>query len=115
MRYSRKLSAKHPVLRFWDRGSTWPAMRRKATRELLGELKVSKYNGTIGGNKDIPWLEVTIDNTRGMQALDALNNFGIIEAGSIMPVASLPCPRASVCCLSDRVSLKLPTLASLSP
>jgi len=73
MCYSHKLSTMHPLWHFWVRGSTWPGIRRRAMTELLGEPKVSRYDGTIGSNKGILWLEVAIDNTRGMQALDALN------------------------------------------
>lgn len=66
-------------------------MRRRATGELLGESKVSKYDVAIGSDKDILWLEVTIDNTRGVQALDTLYDFGGIEAGSITPKAAPAC------------------------
>ena len=66
-------------------------MLRRATRELLGEPKVSKYNVAIGSDKDILWLEVTIDNTRGVQALDTLNDFGGIEAGTITAKAAPAC------------------------
>lgn len=66
-------------------------MRSRATRELLGKPKVSKYDVAIGGDKDIFWLEVTIDDTRCMQALDTLNDFGGIEAGTITPKAAPAC------------------------
>jgi hypothetical protein len=46
---------------------------------------------TIGSDKDILWLEVTIDNTGGVQALDALNDFGGIEAGTITAKAAPAC------------------------
>jgi hypothetical protein len=61
-----------------------------ATRELLGETKVSQYDVAIGSDKDILWLEVTIDDTRSVQTLDAFNNFGGIEAGTIAPKAAPP-------------------------
>jgi hypothetical protein len=66
-------------------------MRRRATRELLGEPKVSKYDVTIGSDKNILWLEITIDNTRGVQALDTFNDFGGIEAGTITAKAAPAC------------------------
>ena len=81
----------HPVWRSWHRGCTRPGVRRRATREFFGEPKVSKYDVAIGGDKDILWLEVTIDNTRGVQALDTLNDFGSIEAGTITPKAAPAC------------------------
>jgi hypothetical protein len=70
-------------------------MRRRATWELLGQPKVSKYDVAIGSDKDILWLEVTIDDTRGVQALDTLNNFGGIEAGTVAPKAA---PACQLCC-----------------
>jgi hypothetical protein len=66
-------------------------MRRRATRELLGEPKVSKYDVAIGSDKDILWLEVTIDNTRGVQTLDTLNDFCGIKAGTITAKATPAC------------------------
>jgi hypothetical protein len=63
----------------------------RATWELLGETKVSEYNVTIGGDKDILRLEVTIDDTSSMQALDTLDNFGGIESGTITPKTTPPC------------------------
>lgn len=81
----------HPVWRSRDRGCTWHEIRHRATRELLGEPEVSKYDVTIGSDKDILWLEVTIDNTGGVQALDALNDFGGIEAGTITAKAAPAC------------------------
>jgi hypothetical protein len=49
----------------------------------------------IGSDKDILWLEVTIDDTRGVQALDTLNDFGGIEAGTITAKAA---PACQLCC-----------------
>jgi hypothetical protein len=66
-------------------------MGRRTTRELLGEPKVSKHDVAIGSDKDILWLEVTIDNTRGVQALDTLNDFSGIKAGTITPKAAPTC------------------------
>ena len=63
-------------------------MRGRATRELLGKPEVSKNNVAIGGDKDILRLEVTIDDTSSVQALDTLNNFGSIEAGTVTPKAA---------------------------
>jgi hypothetical protein len=66
-------------------------MRGRPTRELLGKSKVSKYDVAIGGDKNILWLEVTIHDTRSVQALDTLNNFGSIEAGTVTPKAAPAC------------------------
>jgi hypothetical protein len=66
-------------------------MRSGATWELFRKPKVSQYDVAIGGDKDILWLEVTIDDTRGVQALDALNNFGGIEAGTVAAEAAPAC------------------------
>jgi hypothetical protein len=63
----------------------------RATWELLGETKVSEYNVTIGGDKDILWLEVTINDTSSMQALYTLDNFGSIESCTITPKTTPPC------------------------
>jgi hypothetical protein len=41
-------------------------MRCRATRELLGKPKVGEYDVAIGSDKDILWLEVTIDDARGV-------------------------------------------------
>ena len=56
----------HPVWRPCDRGGTWRGMRRRATRELLGKPKISKYDVAISSDKDILWLKVTIDDTRSV-------------------------------------------------
>jgi hypothetical protein len=66
-------------------------MRRRATWELLGKSKISKYDVAIGRDKDILWLKITIDDTRGVQAFDAFNNFGSIEAGAVTPEAAPAC------------------------
>jgi hypothetical protein len=58
-------------------------MLHSATRELLGEPKVSKYDVAISSDKDVLRLEVTIDDARSMQTLDTLNNFGGIEIGTV--------------------------------
>jgi hypothetical protein len=55
-----------------DRRGTW----RGATGELIGNPKIGKYGVAIGRDKNILWLKITIDDARGMQAFDALNNFG---------------------------------------
>ena len=70
-------------------------MRRRSAREFLGEPKISKYDVAIGSDEDILRLEVTIDDTRGVQALDTLNDFGGIEAGTITPKAA---PACQLCC-----------------
>ena len=66
-------------------------MLHSATRKLLGETKVGKHDVAIGSDKDIFGLEVTIDDTCCVQALDTLNNFGSIEAGTVAPKATPPC------------------------
>jgi hypothetical protein len=66
-------------------------MLHTATRELLGEPKVSKYDVAIGSDKDVLRLEVTIDDARSMQTLDTLNNFGSIETGPVAPKATPSC------------------------
>jgi hypothetical protein len=66
-------------------------MLHGATRKLLGETKVGKHDVAIGSDKDIFRLEVTIDDTRCVQALDTLNDFGSIEAGTVAPQATPPC------------------------
>ena len=58
--------------------------------ELLGDTKASEYSVAIRVNKDILWLEVTMDDTSSMQALDTLDNFGGIESGTITPKATPP-------------------------
>ena len=65
-------------------------MLPSATWKLLGETKVGKHDVAIGSNEDIAWLEVTVDDTRRVQALDTLNNFGSIEAGTVAPKATPP-------------------------
>jgi hypothetical protein len=80
-------------------------MRSRATRELFGEPKVSKYDVAIGSDKDILWLEVTIDNTRGVQALDTLNDFGGIEPGTITAKA------APACQLRRKITARMEVLA----
>jgi len=49
----------------------------------------------IGSDEDILWLEVTIDDTRGVQALNTLNDFGSIEASTVTPKAA---PACQLCC-----------------
>ena len=66
-------------------------MLHSATRELLGETKVGKHDVAIGSDKNIFWLEVTIDYTCSMQALDTLDDFCSIEAGTITSKAAPPC------------------------
>jgi len=64
--------------------------RLGATRELLGETEVSKHDVAIGSDKDILRFEITIDDTRSMQALNTFNNFCSIEAGAVAPKATPP-------------------------
>ena len=78
----------HPVWHSCDRRNTWRGMRRRATGEFLGKPKISEYDVAIGRDKDILWLKITIDDARGMQAFDTLNNFGSIEAGAVTPEAA---------------------------
>ena len=66
-------------------------MLHSATRELLGETKIGKHDVAISSDKDIFRLEVTIDDTRCVQALDTLNNFGSIKAGTVASKATPPC------------------------
>ncbi len=66
-------------------------MLHSATRELLGEPKVNKYDVAISSDKDVLRLEVTIDDARSMQTLDTLNNFDSIETGPVVPKATPSC------------------------
>ena len=66
-------------------------MLHSATRELLGEPKVSKYDVAISSDKDVLRLEVTIEDACSMQSLDTLNNFGSIETGPVAPKATRSC------------------------
>ena len=45
----------------------------------------------ICSDKDILWLEVTIDDERSAQSLDSLNNPSGIEADAVTPKATPPC------------------------
>jgi hypothetical protein len=66
-------------------------MLHSATRELLGEPKVSQYDVAISSDKDVLRLEVTIHDSRSMQTLDTFNNFGSIETGPVAPKATPSC------------------------
>ena len=83
---------------------TRPRVWRRAMRKRFGEPKVSKYDVAIGSDKNILWLEVTIDNACSVQALDTLNGFGSIEAGMITPKA------ASVCQLCHKITARMEVL-----
>jgi len=65
------------------------------TWEFLGEPKVCKYDVAIGSDEVILWLEVIIDDTRGVQAINTLNDFSSIEASTVTPKAALSC---QLCC-----------------
>jgi len=58
----------------------------------------------IGSDKDIFRLEITIDNTRGVQTLNTLDDFGSIEAGAITPKA------APACQLSRQITARMEVL-----
>jgi len=45
----------------------------------------------ICSDKDILWLEVTIDDESSAQSLNSLNSSSGIEAGAVTPKATPPC------------------------
>jgi hypothetical protein len=75
----------HPIrgaCRRW--GSRWD-MLASSFGELLRKAKVSEHNVAVCRDEDVLRFEVTINDACPMQALDAFNDFGSVETGSVTP------------------------------
>jgi hypothetical protein len=63
-------------------------------RELFRKAKVSEHDVAVRCDEDVLRFEVTINDACPMQALDALNDFGSIETGSVTPKTT---PTSELC------------------
>jgi hypothetical protein len=63
---------------------------RRTPWDLLALPKATKHYVTVPTNKNVLRLEVSMDDTRCMQALDALNDFDRIETALVMAKSAPP-------------------------
>ena len=62
--------------------------RARAPRELLREPKVCEHDVPVRGDEDVLRLEVAVDDARGVEALDALDDLRRVEARAVAPEAA---------------------------
>lgn len=53
--------------------------------KLLREPEISEDNVPVAADEDVLRFEVAVDDARGVQALDALDNFRRVEPGAVTP------------------------------